>query len=59
MKNVEMTMDDDKVLHIKIDTKKTFGPSKTGKTIIVASSGGNKLVPDEDNLWLGLNAYRK
>ena len=43
---------------IKIDKSKDFGPSKSGKTIIVASTGGNHKV-DGTEVVLGLNCYKK
>ena len=54
----------DGILTLKIDTTKDIGPSASGKTIMIASSGGNKKinVGDEtsgDNfIMLGLNLYR-
>lgn len=57
MKNVEMTVDGN-ILTIKVDLSKEFGPSSSGKTIIVASTEGNIAVPDRDEK-VGLNVYRK
>jgi hypothetical protein len=57
MKNVEMTVDGN-VLTIKVDLSKEFGPSASGKTIIIASTEGNIAVPDRDEK-VGLNVYRK
>jgi hypothetical protein len=57
MKNVLMTVDGD-LLTIKIDLTKEFGPSSSGKTIIIASTEGNVAVPDRDEK-IGLNVYRK
>ena len=56
MKNVEMTVEGD-VLTIKVVLSKDFGPSKSGKTIMVASTEGNVTVPDRDEK-IGLNIYR-
>jgi len=47
-----------KVLTVTIDLSKDFGPSKSGKTTIVASTQGNIPVPDADGLILGVNAYK-
>lgn len=58
MKNVEMKLEGD-ILTIKVDVTKEFGPSASGKTIIVASTEGNISVPDKDNVKIGLNIYRK
>jgi hypothetical protein len=57
MKNVEMTVDGN-ILTIKVDLAKEFGPSSSGKTIIIASTEGNIAVPDRDEK-VGLNVYRK
>ncbi|MFI5373250.1 MAG: hypothetical protein ACHQ8D_01280 [Candidatus Rokuibacteriota bacterium] len=57
MKNVEMTIAGN-VLTITVDLTKEFGPSASGKTIIVASTEGNVTVPDREEK-IGLNVYRK
>ncbi len=57
MKNVEMTITGN-VLTITVDLTKEFGPSASGKTIIVASTEGNVTVPDREEK-IGLNVYRK
>jgi hypothetical protein len=57
MKNVEITVNGN-ILTIKVDLSKEFGPSSSGKTIIIASTEGNITVPDRDEK-VGLNVYRK
>ncbi len=57
MKNVDLKVQGD-TLTIKIDLSKEFGPSSSGKTIIIASTEGNISLPDRDEK-LGLNVYRK
>ncbi len=57
MKNVQMTVDGN-ILTIKVDLSKTFGPSSSGKTIIIASTEGNIVIPDREEK-VGLNVYRK
>ncbi len=57
MKNVQMAVDGN-ILTIKVDLSKEFGPSSSGKTIIIASTEGNIAVPDRDEK-VGLNVYRK
>ena len=59
MKNVEMTMDAKGILTIKIDTKKTFGPSAAGKTEIIASTLGNVSIPNHEDIKIGVNCYTK
>ena len=57
MKNVEMHIDGN-ILSILIDLSKEFGPSKSGKTRIVASTEGNKSLAGRDEK-IGLNIYRQ
>lgn len=57
MKNVEMTVEGDK-LTITVDLSKEFGPSSSGKTIIIATTEGNVTIPDRQEK-VGLNVYRK
>ena len=57
MKNVEMTVEGN-MLTIKVDLTKEFGPSSSGKTIIISSTEGNITIPNRDEK-IGLNVYRK
>ena len=57
MKNVQMVVEGN-ILTIKVDLSKEFGPSSSGKTIIIASTEGNVSVLDRDEK-VGLNVYRK
>lgn len=57
MKNVEMTVEGT-TLRITVDLTKEFGPSASGKTIIIASTEGNVTVPNRPEK-VGLNVYRK
>ena len=57
MKNVDIKVEGN-ILTIKVDLTKDFGPSASGKTIIIASTEGNVVVPDRDEK-IGLNVYRK
>lgn len=45
MKNVEMTVEGT-ILIIKVDLSKEFGPSASGKTIIISSTEGNVTIPN-------------
>lgn len=58
MRNVKMQVDGD-TLTIRVDLSQTQGPSKSGKTIIIASTGGNKPVEGYPGVMVGLNVYRK
>jgi len=56
MQNVKMEVKDNKLI-IEIDLAEEFGPSKSGKTITVASTRGNHRVEGTDVI-IGLNAYK-
>ena len=58
MTNVEMTVGGD-VLTLKADLSKEYGPSSSGKTILIASTEGNVSVPDREEVKVGLNVYKK
>ncbi len=58
MKNVEMMVDGN-TLTIKVDLTKEFGPSTSGKTVIIASTEGNQSVPGKEDMKIGLNIYKK
>ncbi len=58
MKNVEMEVKED-VLIIKVDLTKEFGPSSSGKNIIIASTEGNVSIPDHEDKKIGLNVYHR
>lgn len=57
MKNVEMVVEGT-ILTITVDLSKAFGPSASGKTIIIASTEGNVTIPSREEK-VGLNVYRK
>ena len=57
MKNVQMRVEGN-ILSIQVDLSKEFGPSSSGKTIIIASTEGNVSIPDREEK-VGLNVYRK
>ncbi|MFN3531602.1 MAG: hypothetical protein ACK41Q_03680 [Candidatus Brocadia sp.] len=57
MKNVEFSVEGN-MLTTKIDLSKEFGPSSSGKNIIVASTEGNVTIPNREEK-IGLNVYRK
>jgi len=58
LKNVEMSVTGN-ILTIRVDLTKDFGPSSSGKTIIIASTEGNAPVPGNDAVKVGLNVYKK
>ena len=58
MKNIEMTAEGN-ILTIKVDLTKEFGPSSSGKTIIIASTEGNIAIEGHEEIKVGLNIYKK
>ncbi len=44
---------------VKVDLTKDFGPSSSGKTIIIASTEGNVTIDGHEEAKVGLNVYRK
>ena len=57
MKNVEIRIEGQKLI-LTVDVSKNYGPSKTGKSTIIATSEGNVKV-DNTDLYIGFNLYRK
>ena len=57
MKNVQMRVEGN-ILTIQVDLSKEFGPSSSGKTIIIASTEGSVSIPDREEK-IGLNVYKK
>lgn len=57
MDNVQIEVRDNKAV-ITIDLSKDFGASKSGKTIVVATTRGNVPIPGAENIRLGINCYK-
>jgi len=60
MKNINMNVSQN-VLTVTIDLSEDHGPSKSGKTIMIASTEGNVDVTGHDlphSIKLGINCYR-
>ena len=58
MDNVNMSVDGN-ILTIEIDVSKRLGPSKSGKTEIIATTGGNMAIPEFRDVKIGINCYTK
>ena len=56
MQNVKWEVKGDKLI-IEIDLTMEFGPSKSGKTITIASTRGNQKIEGTDAV-IGLNVYK-
>ena len=57
MKNVIMRVEDDKLI-LEVDLTQEFGPSKSGKTVIVASTEGSVPAPSKPEIQVGVNVYK-
>ena len=58
MQNVNMKLEGDELV-IRVDMSKRLGDSKSGKTILVATTEGNVKVPGSKDIQIGLNVYEK
>lgn len=56
MKNMEMNVKDN-VLTITIDLNARLGNSKSGKSIVIATSEGNQTLEGHSDIKIGLNCY--
>jgi hypothetical protein len=57
MKNMTMKVVDN-TLVIEVDLSQDVGPSKSGKTVLIATTEGNAPCPGRDDIKVGLNVYR-
>jgi hypothetical protein len=58
MENVNIRIEGSKLI-IEVDLSKNLGPSSSGKSTLIAKSGGNVPVPGCKEVLLGLNVYKK
>jgi len=58
MKNCEMKLNGN-ILTITVDISKEFSKSASGKSITISSTEGNVSVPENEDIKIGLNIYRK
>jgi ABC-type polar amino acid transport system ATPase subunit len=57
MQNVAMRVEGNKLV-IEVDLTQDLGPSKSGKTTMIATTEGNANVPGHEGVKVGLNVYR-
>ena len=57
MYNVEFEVQGDQLI-IRIDLSQELGVSSSGKSVIIATTGGNVAVPGWEAVKVGLNVYR-
>ena len=57
MYNVEFEVQGDQLI-MRIDLSQELGVSSSGKSVIIATTGGNVEVPGWEAVKVGLNVYR-
>jgi hypothetical protein len=57
MENIAFQVEGDQLV-IVIDLSHEAGESASGKSVIIASTGGNVSVPGHEEIKIGLNVYR-
>ena len=57
MQNVKFQVEGDQLV-IVVDLSQQVGESASGKSVIIATTGGNVAVPGCEDLKIGLNVYR-
>ncbi|NVM55829.1 MAG: hypothetical protein HWN66_19170 [Candidatus Helarchaeota archaeon] len=57
-RNVLYKIENDR-LFLEIDLKAEKTPSKSGKSLIIASTHGNKRIFQDQEIFLGLNLYER
>ncbi len=58
-KNAAYTINEKGIMTVTVDLNLDLGPSKSGKTNIIASSEGNQKIDGGNGAVIGLNCYRK
>ena len=57
MQNVAFEVEGDQLV-IRIDLSQELGESSSGKSVVIATTGGNVAVPGREAVKVGLNVYR-
>src|SRR5437879_1277075 len=57
MQNVVMRVEDNKLL-IEVDLTTSFGPTESGKSILIGSTRGTVSVPGHEEIKVGVNVFR-
>ena len=55
--NVAVRVEGERLV-IEVDLSQHFGESQSGKSLIIASTGGNISLPGREEVKVGLNVYR-
>jgi hypothetical protein len=56
MRNVKLSQKGN-ILTVEIDLSKTLGPSKSGKTMLIATTEGNQQI-ENTAAMIGINCYK-
>lgn len=57
MQNVAFEVEGDQLV-IRVDLSQELGVSSSGKSVIIATTSGNVVVPGWEEVKVGLNVYR-
>lgn len=57
MQNIRFEVQGDQLM-IVIDLSQELGQSNSGKSVVIASTGGNVSVPGYEEVKIGVNVYR-
>ncbi len=57
MQNVKLTVKGS-ILTAEVDLSKQHGTSKSGKSIVIGTTSGNKPIEGHDGMKIGLNVYK-
>ncbi|GLV57527.1 hypothetical protein KDH_43630 [Dictyobacter sp. S3.2.2.5] len=57
MQNIQLSVQGDRLV-IEVDLSQELGVSASGKSVIIATTGGNVSVPGCEDIKLGVNIYR-
>ena len=59
-KGIQYNIDTDGMLVLQIDMNKDFGLSGSGKSTMIATSSGNQKINfDGEDIFIGINIYKK
>lgn len=58
MQNLTITTNKDGTVTITFDPKKSLGPSKSGKTTMIATTSGAAALPGDTDVKININIYR-
>ena len=57
MQNIVLMIEGNELI-IRVDLSQEMGESASGKSVIIATTGGNVLLPGSEDVKIGLNVFR-